>query len=223
MSGRISIKDFIFAKEVRLGTYSTRSSVIPPAAIVATKAMSIDPRAEPRYGERISYLVIHGEPGARLVDMVIDPYAMLDVNSPFRLHDTYYITKQIIPALQRVFGLVGIDLNLWYNEMPRQLRRPITKCHAVTSFVRTKKLHMIPEMDTEQLKSSKHTIDHYYLSQHCVVCGELIQSSNVLCENCSVDRTVVGTSIMGRSSRLEKEFKHLQAVCIHFHISYEIL
>ncbi|MCO5554979.1 hypothetical protein L7F22_008518 [Adiantum nelumboides] len=53
ISGRISFRDFIFAKEVRLGAYSARASVLPPAAIVATKAMAIDPRAEPHYGERI--------------------------------------------------------------------------------------------------------------------------------------------------------------------------
>ncbi|MCI08554.1 DNA polymerase zeta catalytic subunit-like, partial [Trifolium medium] len=73
LSGRVSLKDFIFAKEVRLGTYSARISSLPPAAIVATKAMRVDRRAEPRYAERIPYVVIHGEPGARLVDMVVDP------------------------------------------------------------------------------------------------------------------------------------------------------
>ncbi|OAY65298.1 DNA polymerase zeta catalytic subunit, partial [Ananas comosus] len=47
LSGKVSLQDFIFAKEVRLGTYSSRASSLPPSAIVATKAMAIDPRAEP--------------------------------------------------------------------------------------------------------------------------------------------------------------------------------
>lgn len=46
------LQDFVFAKEVRLGTYRASGSSLPPAAIVATKAMRIDPRAEPRYAER---------------------------------------------------------------------------------------------------------------------------------------------------------------------------
>lgn len=62
LSGRVSLADFVFAKEVRLGTYSGRGPP-PSAAIVATKAMSHDPRAEPRYGERIPYVVVHGPPG----------------------------------------------------------------------------------------------------------------------------------------------------------------
>ncbi|GMY18870.1 DNA polymerase zeta catalytic subunit isoform X7 [Fagus crenata] len=57
---RISLQDFVFAKEVRL-------------AIVATKAMRADPKAKPYHAERIPYVVIHREPGARLIDMVVDP------------------------------------------------------------------------------------------------------------------------------------------------------
>lgn len=44
LSGRVSIQDFVFAKEVRLGTYSARHGIIPPAALIATRAMSMDPR-----------------------------------------------------------------------------------------------------------------------------------------------------------------------------------
>uniref|UniRef100_A0A2N9F132 DNA polymerase n=1 Tax=Fagus sylvatica TaxID=28930 RepID=A0A2N9F132_FAGSY len=87
LSARVSLQDFVFAKEVRLGTYCTRGALHLShlAAIVATKAMRADPKAEPCYAERIPYVVIHGEPGARLIDMV------------------------------RVFGLVGADLIQWHQ------------------------------------------------------------------------------------------------------------
>jgi DNA polymerase zeta len=49
---------------VRLGTYSARYGILPPAAVVATRAQATDPRAAPRYGERIPYVVVYGEPGA---------------------------------------------------------------------------------------------------------------------------------------------------------------
>ena len=51
MSGRVSLQDFVFAKEVRLGTYSMKIGSLPPAAIVATKTMRADPKTEPRYAE----------------------------------------------------------------------------------------------------------------------------------------------------------------------------
>ncbi|EYU26433.1 hypothetical protein MIMGU_mgv1a0195131mg, partial [Erythranthe guttata] len=198
LSGRVSLQDFIFAKEVRLGTYSTRTSSLPPAAIVATKKLKADPRAEPRYAERIPYVVVHGEPGARLVDMVVDPLELLAINSPFRLNDVYYISKQIIPALQRVFGLVGADLNQWFLEMPRPAREAVGKRHSlVTNPQRTR-------------------IDYYYVSKHCILCGELVQGgSNQLCPNCSKDESIVATALIGRTSKLEKDIQHLAAICRH--------
>ena len=66
LSGRVSLADFVFAKEVRLGTYRAANGLVPPAAMVASKALATDPRAEPRYGERVPYVVVHGEPGMSL-------------------------------------------------------------------------------------------------------------------------------------------------------------
>ncbi|XP_052192570.1 DNA polymerase zeta catalytic subunit isoform X3 [Diospyros lotus] len=198
LSGRVSLQDFVFAKEVRLGAYSSRtSSSLPPAAIVATKAMRVDPRAEPRYAERIPYVVVHGEPGSRLVDMVVDPLDLLAINSPFRLNDTYYITKQIIPALQRVFGLVGADLNQWFSDMPRPVREFVAKRHSFPP------------------SSHRTRIDYYYLSKHCILCGDLVQGAAHLCGKCSKNKAASVTAIVGRTSKLEKEIQHLAAICRH--------
>ncbi|CAM8925363.1 unnamed protein product [Rhodiola kirilowii] len=198
ISGRVSLQDFIFAKEVRLGTYSTRnSSSLPPAAIVATKAMRVDPRAEPRYGERVPYIVVHGDPGARLVDMVVDPLDLLALDSPFRLNDQYYINKQIIPALQRVFGLVGADLSQWLSEIPRPIREAFGKRQLYNP------------------NPYRARIDHYYISKHCILCGELAQSSKHLCENCSRNKTAMATTVIVKTTKLEKDMQHLVAVCCH--------
>lgn len=139
---------------MRLGTYSAKAAHVPPAALVATRAMAADPRraraegaggtgrvggaaartplvaggaplrhcyahatprapgrrAEPRFGERVPYVVVHGEPGARLYDMVVPPCALVEAGGRLRLHGVYYVTKAIIPALDRVLSLVGADL-----------------------------------------------------------------------------------------------------------------
>ncbi|XP_048236258.1 DNA polymerase zeta catalytic subunit isoform X2 [Ricinus communis] len=198
LSGRVSLQDFIFAKEVRLGTYSTRAaSSLPPAAILATKAMKVDPRAEPRYAERVPYVVIHGEPGARLVDMVVDPLDLLAIDSPYRLNDIYYISKQIIPALQRVFGLLGADLNQWFLEMPRPGRDTYAKRPSYGS------------------NPQRTRIDYYYLSKHCVLCDELVNASTRLCNKCSQKETAAATAVIGRTSKLEREMQHLAAICRH--------
>jgi DNA polymerase zeta len=76
LSERISLRDFIFAKEVRLGSYSDRVPP-PPAALVSLKLMAADPRAEPQYGERVPYVVVAGGPNARLMDLVVPPQQLL--------------------------------------------------------------------------------------------------------------------------------------------------
>jgi DNA polymerase zeta len=65
-------------------------------------------RAEPRYGERVPYVVVCGEPGARLYDMVVPPRALVE-SGRHRLNALYYITRAILPALDRVLSLVGAD------------------------------------------------------------------------------------------------------------------
>ncbi|MCD7446604.1 hypothetical protein HAX54_010796, partial [Datura stramonium] len=197
ISGRVSLQDFVFAKEVRLGTYSAQASSLPPAAIVATKAMRVDPRAEPRYAERVPYVVVHGEPGARLADVVVDPLDVLSIDSPYRLNDIYYIKKQIIPALQRVFGLVRADLNQWFSDMPRPEREAAGKRRLFTA------------------NTHRTRIDYYYLSKHCIICGKLIQASSYVCENCSRNEAVVAAALTGRTSMLEKNIQHLAAICRH--------
>ncbi|KAI3752468.1 hypothetical protein L2E82_24501 [Cichorium intybus] len=198
LSGRISIQDFIFAKEVRLGTYSSRVSSLPPAAIVATKAIKADPRAEPRYAERIPYVVVHAEPGARLSDMVIDPLDLLSLDSPYRLNDLYYINKQIIPSLQRVFGLVGADLHQWFLDMPRVVRESVGKNHA----------------HGPNFGPLKTRIDYYYLSKHCIMCGELVQAAvSPLCGKCVRNEAAVAVAVTGRTSKMEREMQHLAAIC----------
>ena len=81
LSGRVSLADFVFAKEVRLGTYRAAHGLVPPAAQVASRAMATDPRAEPRYGERVPYVVVHGEPGAQSPAPLLlhPPYSIMSV------------------------------------------------------------------------------------------------------------------------------------------------
>ncbi|XP_078436093.1 recovery protein 3 isoform X2 [Wolffia australiana] len=200
LSGRVSLQDFIFAKEVRLGTYSSAPTVaLPPAAIVAIKAMKADPRREPRYGERVPYVVVNGEPGARLVDMVVDPLELLEVDSPYRLNDQYYINKQIIPVLQRAFGLIdGVDLSRWFSETRRPLRPTVAKRLPLAGPLRNNR------------------IDRYYLSRDCAVCGSLVNGPALLCHGCSNRSPSPAVAILtGRTSRLERNLCHLSEICQH--------
>lgn len=83
--------------------------------------MALDPRAQPQYGERVPYVVVYGDPGARLTDQVVEPKELLK-NKDLRLNGEYYIRKMIIPSLERIFQLAGADVKSWFDEMPRVKR-----------------------------------------------------------------------------------------------------
>ncbi|KAH0290427.1 putative DNA polymerase zeta catalytic subunit, partial [Aureobasidium sp. EXF-3399] len=120
MTGKFSIQDFCFAREVKLGTYSGKGPA-PPGALIATKRMLKDARQEPQYGERVPYVVIAGGPGARLFERCVEPERLLfDENA--ELDAEYYISKNLIPPLERIFNLVGANVRSWYDEMPKVQR-----------------------------------------------------------------------------------------------------
>ncbi|KAG0031787.1 DNA polymerase zeta [Podila clonocystis] len=120
LEGRIPVPDLMFGKEVKMDRYSEKG-VPPPGAIVSARRMELDPRAQPQYGERVPYVVVYGDPGARLTDQVVEPKELLK-NKDLRLNGEYYIRKMIIPSLERIFQLAGADVKSWFDEMPRVKR-----------------------------------------------------------------------------------------------------
>ena len=120
MTGRFSVQDFCFAKEVKLGTYADKGPP-PPGAIIATRRMMKDPRAEPQYGERVPYVVIAGAPGARLWERCVEPERLI-YEEYAELDAEYYISKNLIPPLERIFNLVGANVRQWFDEMPKVQR-----------------------------------------------------------------------------------------------------
>lgn len=72
-------------------------------------------------------MVISGEPKARLSDKSVEVEFLLH-STHLSLDSEYYISKTIIPPLERIFSLVGANVQQWYEEMPKfQGLRKITK------------------------------------------------------------------------------------------------
>lgn len=157
MRGQVSVQDFCFAREVKLGSYSDKGPP-PPGALISTRKMLEDARAEPQYGERVPYVVISGAPGARLIDRCVAPEDLLD-NDHCTLDAEYYITKNLIPPLERIFNLVGANVRQWYDEMPK------------VQWIRR-----VTDAATEGVKK-KFTLESYLRSASCVVCGTKIKVS----------------------------------------------
>lgn len=72
----------------------------------------VDRRSEPRRGQRVPYLVVNGAPNMALIRLVRSPYDYLN-DEGLKINALYYITKVIIPPLNRCFLLIGADVQEW--------------------------------------------------------------------------------------------------------------
>ena len=76
------------------------------------QSLAVDRCSEPRVGERVPYVIVYGTPGQPLIQLVRRPGDVAG-NPSLRLNGVYYITKQILPALDRAFSLMGVDVRQW--------------------------------------------------------------------------------------------------------------
>jgi DNA polymerase zeta len=198
MTGRFSVQDFCFAKEVKLGTYSDKGPA-PPGALIATKRMLKDPRLEPQYGERVPYVVIAGAPGARLFERCVEPERLINEEHA-ELDAEYYISKNLIPPLERIFNLVGANVRQWYDEMPKVQR-----------------IRLIG--DSEHATTKKKTMESYMGSSLCIVCRDRLPKSREpaplpLCHSCRHSRSQQTLlALQNKIYKAERRHRDLEDVC----------
>jgi DNA polymerase zeta len=191
MRGKVSVQDFCFAKEVRLGSYSSHGP--PPAgALISARKMLQDARAEPQYGQRVPYVVITGAPGARLIDRCVSPEELLR-NPHWQLDADYYISKNIIPPLERIFNLVGANVRQWYDAMPK-----IRRIHRTTG-----------------LGSKKRTLEAYMQSVHCMICRRKIVGTVELslCRFCYARMPASLLALQSKLTAVERKYDETLRIC----------
>lgn len=76
------------------------------------QAVLRDRRSEPRVKERVRYVLTAGPPGVPLIRSVRTPQQFLDSPGSI-INAEYYITRVIIPALERCFSLLNVDVRRW--------------------------------------------------------------------------------------------------------------
>lgn len=254
---RLPLKDFIFRKEVRLGKYANNmssgdSKSLPPGAIVACKDMARDPRAEPPYRWRVPYVVVAGPPQAILRDLVMSPEEVLmrsshrasersSGDSMIRINHIYYITKHIIPALDRVLNFSGIDVGEWYRNMPKPSATLKRNSPLAPSILRCVLGADISCEEHDSLawrgKIFQPTITQFMQEERCMTCGKELDknvtsklrkkvpkkmagSSNIkniftdaLCSTCAASPGDVLAMLLTRLQTLEHKHQALRTMC----------
>ncbi|KAL4783050.1 hypothetical protein BJX76DRAFT_358388 [Aspergillus varians] len=196
MQGRVSVQDFCFSKEVKLGTYN-ENGTLPAGALISTKKMLEDPRSEPQYGDRVPYVVVSGAPGSRLIDRCVSPETLLK-DAQLDLDAEYYITKNLIPPLERIFSLIGANVRQWYDEMPKVHR--IRRVEGTTSLLGG--------------KSSIRTLESYMKASTCVVCKAKLYDTEIpVCSDCMQRSHISLLDLVSRRRQAEQKVANLERVC----------
>ncbi|QLL30980.1 hypothetical protein HG536_0A07950 [Torulaspora globosa] len=184
--GTASVQDFCFSKVVRLGAYKNEQTA-PPGAIVATRMMQSDHRARPQYKERVPYVVIKGSAGQLLRDRCVSPEEFV-ANGSSELDSDYYINKTLVPPLERLFNILGIDVSQWAFELPRQKNVAVS-------------------METKK-------IDTDLASMHCVNCHkEIGKRDSLLCDACLEHRDETAAQLTLRTESNDARLKAVATVC----------
>uniref|UniRef100_A0A8C7PLK7 DNA polymerase zeta catalytic subunit n=1 Tax=Oncorhynchus mykiss TaxID=8022 RepID=A0A8C7PLK7_ONCMY len=191
LEAKASMQDLTFAKEYR-GSGSYRPGACVPALELTRRMMAYDRRLEPRVGERVPYVIVYGMPGVPLIQLVRRPLEVLQ-DPGLRLNATYYITKQILPPLRRIFQLIGVDVLSWYQELPRVQK---ASCSMVARG--------------EEV-GRKGTISQYFTTLHCPVCDELTQLG--VCASCRAEPQRVAVTLYQDMRLWESQQDQLLKIC----------
>ena len=105
ISGRTPFQDFVIRQQAKLGSYKREDR--QPVANVAKAMNTLGGRIV--YEERVAFVIIASSSGLPYYRSVQDLDTALRENSV--LDVKYYVLKKLVPPLQRVLGLIGVNVN----------------------------------------------------------------------------------------------------------------
>ncbi|WPK26428.1 hypothetical protein PUMCH_003782 [Australozyma saopauloensis] len=192
LQNQVNVSDFCFAKEVRHGTYKNEK-YLPPGAVISKRLIKKDPRREPQYRERVPYVVIRDPSKERVKDRSMTPEEY--VNSfkelvPMELDHEYYITRVLIPPLERIFNLMGVNIKEWYRDMPRIAKGLLQK------------------------KNDAFSVNDNFSRRECFSCGQLLTSGQMwVCFRCSDTKATIASDVAWKDKSIELHSRKLVNIC----------
>lgn len=121
-------------------------------------------------------------------------------NPSLLLNTTYYVTKQILPPLDRALSLLGVNVFQWYSQLPRTQRS----------------LAPPPPL----ISTKRGTISQYFQSMHCPVCEEITNEG--VCSECAREPDRVVVTLTSRINRRERDYLELCQVMLVIYSSVNL-
>ncbi|KAI8791780.1 DNA polymerase zeta catalytic subunit isoform X1 [Biomphalaria glabrata] len=189
LDGKVNFQDLIFAKEFR-GMMGYKPAACVPSLEIARRRIKVDRRSEPRIGERVPYVIIIGSPGLALIQLVREPIELIN-DTTLRLNANYYITKHILPPLDRIFSLIGVNVQNWYQNMPKIIR-------------------VVPMVMTANT-AKQGTISQFYTTSNCPICD--VPTKRPVCESCCLDSQGVVFKLTRKMYTWDRTYQWLTQIC----------
>ncbi|KAJ7071022.1 hypothetical protein C8F01DRAFT_1206632 [Mycena amicta] len=194
LAGKVTIEDFIFAREVRMGGYSDKGP--PPPGVVVAARQAFAENAEAQYKERVRYVICQGPAQARLVDKAYAPSEVVNSRT-LRLDAVYYISRVLVPPLDRILSLAGADIRKWFEEMP--------KGHVYTEAA------MSPTKTKAGNDNTANLIDENFYRSQCLACE--MTSDKEICDDCYRKPEVAMSQVLSKLRRGEKRLLDTNRIC----------
>jgi DNA polymerase zeta len=186
INNHVNLLECVFAKEYR-GKNKYHAAAPVPALRIAMERAQTNPLAEPNAGERVPYLIglNNDMSNANLIDCVWTLDRVLTMKSQFQLNTSYYIRKQILPAVDRCLALIGVNVFKWIDDIPLtshidtyQCRRRCVRCAQISSTPLCTSCcnenNLIETIIVCETKANKVERQHALLQRQCLACSDRI-------------------------------------------------
>ena len=193
---------FIYSREIRLGSYRHEDR-LPPAAAAAQRYFKLV-KEHPVLGMRFPFLIQKGD--GNVADKACHPLYAHSI-------DELYYKEQLDRALARIFSLAQIDI-MSFSPIFKRLRNyyPQIKYEQIDINVSNKLLLNPPELQVNKIKS--------YICLYCQVCKVKLRNNTIhtlYCYSCgsSIDQTIL--IIIYRINYLSKQLFAIKKI---YHLYY---
>lgn len=155
-------------------------------------------------------MIVHGQPGALLVNLVRSPGELLDPEAAYRINLPYYFSKHILPPLERSLALIGADVHQWFSELPRPNMAAVgVPKNLVTTIAKERR--------------PRATLSQFFIKMNCLKCGNNVGQGREafhFCTDCIRDPQTTTFNIVDEARKTQRRLDHINQVLLLLIIFY---